>query len=186
MFLVFIFSALPAFAQPATNNPFALVPAYAELPPIFWEQHGTLLMISGGALIILAALVVWKMLQPKPAVVLPPEVLARAALAKLLRQKEDGKLLSDVSQILRRYVMTAFELPAAELTTAEFCAAIGANEKIGTEAAQAISSFFHECDAQKFSSSLTAAPLNAALRALEIVAQVEKETHGQDARATTR
>ena len=33
------------------------------------------------------------------------------ALAKLLRQPEDGKLLSEVSQILRRYVIAAFELP---------------------------------------------------------------------------
>ncbi len=173
--MFFIFSALPLFAQPATNEPPALVPAYGEIRPTFWEQHGMFVIIGSIALIILVALVLWKMLQPKPAVVPPPEVLARAALTKLLHQPEDGKLLSEVSQILRRYVSAAFALPAAELTTKEFCAAMEGQEQIGAELAQKISSFLHECDAKKFSPSAAATPINAANRALEFVSLAEKQ-----------
>ena len=113
------------------------------------------------------------MLRPESKVVLPPETVARQALAKLQPQPEDGKLLSEVSQILRRYVAAAFELPAAEMTTAEFCTALAGNEKIGAELTQTISNFLRECDERKFSLSSAAAPLNAAARALELVASAE-------------
>jgi hypothetical protein len=157
-----------------TNALPALAPAYGEMPPTFWEQHGTLVIIGGFAFIILAMLVLWKLFQPKPAVILPPEILAREALAKLTGRPEDGKLLSDVSQILRRYVIAAFNFPAAELTTAEFCAALAGNEKIGAELTQSISSFLRECDERKFSTSPATAPLNAAACALELIASAEK------------
>jgi hypothetical protein len=174
MFLLFILSALPAFAQPAANEPPKLVPAYGEIPPTFWEQHGTLIIIGGFAFIAFVALVLWSMLKPKPTIALPPEVLAREALTKRLRQPEDGKLLSEVSQILRRYICAAFALPAAELTTTEFCAVLTGNGKIGQELAQSISNFLRECDEQKFASSPVSAPFNAATRALELVALAEK------------
>jgi hypothetical protein len=59
------------------------------------------------------------------------------------------------------------------LTTAEFCTALAADEKIGGELAQAISEFLRKCDRQKFSSSPAAGPLNAAACALELLEQVE-------------
>ncbi len=183
-FLLFSFSGLPLFAQASTNALPALAPPDGEIPPTFWERHGTIILAGGIALIVLTVLILWKLLQPKPPVILPPAVLAREALTKLLNQPEDGRLLSEVSQILRRYVIAAFELPAAELTTTEFCAALAASEKIGTEPAQAISDFLRACDERKFSTSPAAAPLNAATRALEIVTLVENATHRQDARAT--
>ena len=46
---------------------------------------------------------------------------------------EDGALLSQVSQILRHYVVAAFDLPPGELTTAEFCRAIAGHARIGPE-----------------------------------------------------
>ena len=174
MFLFFIFSALPAFARPATNDPPALVPAYGEIRPTFLEQHGTLVIIGSFALIVLAALVLWKMLQPKPPVVLPPEVLARGALTKLLRQPEDGKLLSEVSQILRRYLGSAFQMPGAELTTAEFCSGLARNDKIDLQLGESVSSFLRECDMRKFSPASAAPPLDAVNRALNFVNDVEK------------
>jgi hypothetical protein len=117
---------------------------------------------------------------------LPPEILAREALTKLLRQPEDGKILSEVSQILRRYVITAFELPAAELTTTEFCAALAASEKVGAELAQTISSFLRECDGRKFSPASEPAPLNAAERALELIALAEEVRDRRDACPTKK
>jgi hypothetical protein len=174
-FLFTTFLLVPVVAIAADTNALpALVPAYGEMPPTFWEQHGTLVIVGGFAFVILAMLVLWKLFQPKPAVILPPEFLAREALAKLIGRPEDGKLLSDVSQILRRYVIAAFNFPAAEMTTAEFCAALAGNEKIGAELAGSISNFLRECDDRKFSTSPFAAPLNAAARALEILNLAEQ------------
>jgi hypothetical protein len=163
-----------AFARAATNDSSVLVSAYGEITPTFLERHGTLVIIGSSAFVILAVLAAWKMFQPKPAVILPPEALAREALAKLHGQSEDGKLLSDVSQILRRYVIAAFELPVAELTTAEFCDVIGTNTKVGADLAQAICSFLRECDQWKFSTENLTVPLNAANRALEFVSLAER------------
>ena len=115
------------------------------------------------------------MLRPESPKLLPPETVARQSLAKLQSQPEDGKLLSEVSQILRRYVSTAFALLPGEMTTAEFCTALVGHEKIGAELAQAISNLLRECDAQKFSSSPAGTSLNAATRALELIAGAEKQ-----------
>ena len=174
MFLFLTASALSLSAQSATNALPALAPAYGKIPPTFWEQHGTAMLIGGLVLVVLAALLIWRFLQPKPAVVLPPEVLAREALSKLQGRPEDGKTLSEVSQILRHYIGTAFELPNGELTTAEFCAVIADNEPMGSELVQTIASFLRECDVRKFSPANAVAPLNAVPRALELVSLVEQ------------
>jgi|SRR5665213_1863561 len=168
------FLLLSAAAKAADTNALpALAPAYGEIPPAFFEQHETAVIIDGFAFLAFAFLFLKVMLRPKSKAVLPPEIVAREGLTKLLRQPEDGKLLSEVSQILRRYVVAAFGLSAAEMTTKEFCAALAADEKIGTEASNCISHFLRECDERKFSSSPSAAPLNAAARALELVALAE-------------
>jgi hypothetical protein len=174
MFLLLTASALSLSAQPAADALPALAPAYGEIPPTFWEQHGSAMLIVGFVIVVLAALLIWRLFQPKPPVVLPPEVLAREALDRLQSQPEDGKTLSEVSQILRHYIGTAFELPNGELTTAEFCAVIAGNEPMGAELVQTIASFLRECDVRKFSPANAAAPLNAVPRALELVSLVEQ------------
>jgi hypothetical protein len=184
VFTAILFATPRLFGQASTNTLPALAPPYGEIPPTFWEQHGTMILVAGMAVIALAVLILWKIFRPKPPVKLSPEVVAREALTKLLRQSEDGKLLSNVSQILRRYVIAVFELPAAELTTTEFCAALAASEKIGMELSGFISNFLRACDERKFSTSPAAAPLNAATRALELVALTENARHRQDACAT--
>jgi hypothetical protein len=186
MFLLVAFSGLPLFAQTPTNALPALAPPYGEIPPTFWERHGTAVLVSGIAVIALTLLLLWKLLQPKPAVNLPPEVVAREALTKLLRQPEDGGHLSEISQILRRCVAAAFGWPPGEMTTAEFITALANREQFGAELARTISDFLRECDARKFSPATAGPPLDAAARALEIVALVEKVTHRQDARVTPK
>ncbi len=174
MFLFLTASTLSLSAQPAADALPALAPAYGKIPPTFWEQHGTAMLIGGLVLVVLAALLIWRFLQPKPAVVLPPEVLAREALSKLQGRPEDGKTLSEVSQILRHYIGTAFKLPNGELTTAEFCAVIAGNEPVGTELVQTISNFLRECDVRKFSPANTATPINAVAHALELILRAEQ------------
>jgi len=212
MFLLFTLSLSSLLAQSPTNALPPLAPAYGEMRPTFWEQHGTAIFVGGFVLLALAGAVAWISSRPKAPVVVAPEVLARNALAKLLRQPEQGMVLSAISQILRRYLITAFGLPPGEWTTSEFCAALASNEKVGGELAQAVAGFLRECDERKFSPANPAGPLQAANRALELVAQAEQrralwsapvpgaaalptqgaahqtqfsQTHGQDARATT-
>ena len=172
--LLFLAVASDLTVHAQTNDLPALVPAYGEIPPTFWEQHQAIVLIGVCAFLMLAALVVWKMFNPRPAPVLPPETIAREALAKLQMEPEDGKLLSEVSQILRRYVGAVFGFPGGEMTTAEFCAVISRHKKIGTELAGGIASFLRECDVRKFSPANSPAPLNAVARALEIISRAEE------------
>jgi hypothetical protein len=173
-------------AQASTNALPSLAPVYGELPPTFWEQHQSIIIIGGFALLAVVFLFLRVWLRPETLVVLPPEVLAREALTKLLHQPEDGKLLSGVSQILRRYIVVAFELPPGEMTTAEFCVVIAGHAKIGTELAQSIAGFLRACDDRKFSTAPTAAPLNAASRALDLVGLAEKIRAAQAVASITK
>ena len=166
---------LPFAAIAADTNALStLIPAYGEILPTFWEQNGTIVIIDVIVFLAVAGTVVWEIFRPKPAPVLPPEKIAREALTRLQAQPEDGKLLSAVSQVLRRYIGAAFDFPGGEMTTAEFCTAISRHEKIGPELAQTISSFLRECDVRKFAPANLVTPLNAANRAVELISIAEK------------
>jgi len=178
------FLLLSAVAKAADTNALpALAPAYGELPPTFWEQHQSAIIMGSFTFLAVAFLFLRVWLRPETPVMLPPEVSAREALTRLLRQPEDGKLLSEVSQILRRYVVAAFELPPGEMTTAEFCATLAGQAKIGAELAQSISGFLRECDERKFSTAPAATPLNAARRALDLVGLAESIRNKLDRQA---
>lgn len=169
----FLLTAPLLFGQSGTNALPKLLPPYGPMPPTFWEQHGTNIIITSIALGMLAGGVLWWLCRPKPPVVVPPAVQAREALARWAGRPEDRNCLSSISQVLRHYVVCAFEFPAGECTTAEFCRELEQNEKIGPELTQAISTFLRECDERKFSPAGSPAPLNAASRALELVARAE-------------
>lgn len=164
-----------AAAQSATGPLPPLAPPAPPLPPTFWELHGTAVLASGFALLGVAAMVLWFVFQPRPPVVTPPEVVARAALTQLRGRPEDGQVLSEISRVLRLYLLSVLDLPVRELTTAEFTAALEGPGKMGAELAQTIITFFRECDQRKFSSAVTAAPMNAADRALTLVTEWERQ-----------
>ena len=103
----------------------------------------------------------------------PPETRARLALEALAGRHEDGALLSEVSQILRRYFVAAFGLPAGEVTTTEFCQLVGGNEVLGAELSSALVKFLETCDVKKFAPTPPAAPLNAVAQALELFERAE-------------
>jgi hypothetical protein len=179
-FAAVFLTAAGLFGQASTNALPALAPPHGELPPTFEERFnpttpaGQAICISILVLAMLLFFVIWKKLHPPPPPTLPPEVQACEALAKLLRQPEDGKTLSEVSQILRRYIIAVLGLPPAKLTTAEICAALASQGQIDAERVQSISDFLRQCDERKFAPARSAAPLHAASRALELVALAEK------------
>src|SRR5690242_4866223 len=132
-----VFFALRAYS--ATNisagddESAKLRPPRVEIPPTFWERYNV--WIIAGALVFLAliGIIIWIVSLPKPPIIVPAEIRATQALDLLLSKPEDGQVLSQVSQILRRYVAEAFALPPGELTTTEFCRAIASHEGIGPE-----------------------------------------------------
>jgi hypothetical protein len=166
-----LFAATTNAARPDEIPP--LRPPHAEIPPTFWEQYSLWVILLGVLLLAALGVAVWLLLRPKPPEVVPPEVQARQALEPLRPQPEDGALLSRISQVLRHYVATAFDLPPGELTTTEFCRAMADHSSMGAELSAALGEFLRQCDQRKFSPPPPAPPLSAAAQALKLVELAE-------------
>lgn len=167
---------LTASIQAATNSPedlseTKLAPPYSAIPPTFWEQHGSQVLLLVIVVVLLAGLGVWLRLRPKAVPIVPPEVQARNDLAGLQALPEDGMFLSRVSQIIRRYFVAAFALPPGEFTTTEFKNMIEASP-LDRGLAAALLEFLRECDQRKFSPA-PAANAGTVTRALQLVERAE-------------
>jgi hypothetical protein len=173
--LTFALASLASSAFAATNisadddDATKLRPPRGEIPPTFWETYSIWILIGALVFLALIGIIIWIVTRPKPPIIVPPEVRAREALSPLVARTEDGLVLSQVSQILRRYVAEAFGLPPGELTTTEFCSLIANHEKIGRDLASTISEFLRRCDERKFTPAPPAAPMTAAATALNLV-----------------
>jgi len=166
------FAVLPlqaATKSESENELLQLSPPLAELPPTFWEQYGTWVVIAVIFLPVLVGVAVWLLFRPKPSVPVPIEILTRSELEALRQRSEDGQVLSQISRVLRRYVAGAFALPPDELTTSEFCRAISDHEKIGSDLAARAADFLRQCDELKFAPPGAPLPIGAAACALELV-----------------
>jgi hypothetical protein len=152
-----------------------LRPPRGPLVPSFWEQHGWLVTLAAGAVVVGAAGVIWRICRPKPVAVLPPAVVARDALRALQGCPEDDALVLRVSQVLRHYLTAALGISAVGLTTAELDAALRGHPRIGPELAARLSSFLRDCDVWKFAPVVPRAPPGFVSKALELVNQVEPE-----------
>jgi hypothetical protein len=151
------------------NEILKLSPPHAELPPAFWEQYGPWVVVAAILLLALAVVAVWWCLRPKPSIPVPIEILTRRELEALRQRNEDGQVLSQISRVLRRYVVGAFALPPDELTTSEFCRVIDTHENIAPELAARVADFLRQCDELKFAPAGSPTPIGAAARALELV-----------------
>lgn len=175
-------------AQTPSDDIPPLAPPLPEIPPTLWEQHGALIVIGAVVLLALTGFALWAWLRPKPVPPVPPEVLARQELSVLANQPEDGRALSQLSQILRRYVVAAFGLPPGEATTTELCATLVASDQIGPELAGAFGEFLRGCDERKFAPGSSQPPLGAASRALALVelAEMRKATLRQPSQSNSQ
>ncbi len=175
---------LVTWAQ-STNDIPPLRPPHAEIPATFWEQHTTSVGVIGFTLLALLGVALWFATRPKPPVIVPPEVQARGDLEALRQLPEDGRVLSRVSQTVRHYFGAAFALPPGELTTAEFCRAMAANDQVGSELSTTTNDFLRRCDERKFAPDAPPEPTRAAESALKLIerAEIQREQLRQTARA---
>lgn len=158
----------------STNDIPPLAPPLPEIPPPPWEQFSWTLWILVPVALVIAALVILLCLrQRKPPALVAPAAQARVALAALQARPEDVATLSQISQALRRYLITAFWLRPEEMTTTEFCATLKAHAKVGPELAGILSEFLRSCDERRFAPAGSPVPLGAAGRALQLVDQAE-------------
>ncbi len=149
-----------------------LVPPYPELPSTFWQQYGLVILVVAVVLVAGVGLAAFLALRRKPVATLPLEVIARKELEALQGQPENAFVLSRASRALRHYFSGAFALPPGELTTDEFCRALGHSEKLGGELSAAVAELLRECDRRKFAPG--AAPLAGMVaRALVLVQRGE-------------
>jgi hypothetical protein len=177
--LALVWCAVPFPSQADTNEPSelpasSLLPPRGEIPPGFWEQYGTWVILVSVLLLGIVSLAVWALTRPKLTVPVPYGVQARQELDPLLQQPENGTLLSRASHILRHYVALMFALPSGELTTSEFCQAVLGNPKLGSELASQTMEFLKMCDLHKFAPSPPGPPPQAVRRALGIIDLAEK------------
>lgn len=174
VWLLFAASTYALPTRKSTNDIPELAPPLPEIPPTLWEQYGWTLWILIPLVLVLTALVTALWLRPrKPPVLLAPAAQIRAALTALQARPEDGATLSQISHVLRRYLVAAFWLHPGETTTAEFCATLAANTQVGPELPRVVGDFLRYCDERKFSPSHATPPINAASRALELIELVE-------------
>ena len=184
LLLLSVLGAVSAMAQ-STNDLPELIPPYAALPPTFWEQYGLTLVVGSLVCVVVVGATVWMISRPKPVPVLPPEVQARRALEALRAQPENGDLLSQVSQILRRYISAAFGLPAGELTTQELISAMTSNREFDGKLRQATSQFLEFCDSRKFAPRPATSLQSAVSLALALIEQGESVRTAQAHAANT-
>jgi hypothetical protein len=151
-----------------------LLPPHDELQLTYWEQHGWQFVVGGVVALVLLSLLIWLLRRPKPVVVEPPAVLARRALEPLRSRAEDGALIAEVSRIVRRYVLSALNLPPEELTTTEFRALLFSRPQINPEMSGEVGDFLSRCDQWKFAPEPPGPKLGAVAGALELVEKVEQ------------
>lgn len=169
-----------------------LRPPRPEMPPTFWEANRGWVIGGSAALVVVISAGIWWLRRPARVTPVPPEVRARQELAPLRGQPETGEVLSRVSQIVRRYVSTAFDLHQGELTTADLARAMTARqETIGAQLANNIAGFLRVCDERKFAPPAQRPPLGAADEAGKLVETVEarraelREAEARARQATT-
>jgi hypothetical protein len=177
--LALVWLTTSAFVYPATN-PVApdeippLSPPLPEIAPTLWEQFGWVLWILVPLLLVMVGAIVWLVLRPgKPPVLPTTAAQAQVALRALQSQPETGEVLSQISQVLRRYLINAFWLSPLEMTTHDFCMLVRGSEKIGPVLAGSVAEFLQTLDQRKFAPAAVRSPLGAAGRALELVELAE-------------
>ncbi len=147
-----------------------LRPPRAGMPPGFWERNGWTVLALGLflALLCLAARRVLRRCRRATEQV-PLDVATLGALEALRGQPEDGRVLSEISRLVRRYFVAALALPPAERTNRELGGLLCSDQRVGLELAKATAGFLDECDQRRFSPSGLGGEGPAVEQALDLI-----------------
>ncbi len=168
--LILVTCLFPGCLFGATNDAeLKLLPPHELLPPTYWEQHGTLIVLGIIAAVLLLGAGIGFLCRPKPPVPVPKIDIARHALSALRGRSEDGIVLSAASGIVRRYVTDVFQLAPGELNTTEFCRLIERHAAIGPELAVSLSEYLRASDRQKFAPPGQPSVVGCVARAGELI-----------------
>jgi hypothetical protein len=160
--------------KPEAEEPIPkLRPARAEIPATFWERNGSWMAGLGVLMTGVAGFLVWRVTRPRPVPPVLPENEVRDTLRSLEQRPETGAVLSGVTRAVRRYFIRAFDLPAQEPTTTEFCALLSDCGKLGSDLSNHIVDFLRECDRRKFAPAKPASPVGAVNTALTLIDRAE-------------
>ncbi len=156
-------TGLPALKPPRGPLPLSV---YERHKPLFWAGAGCLVLASGGLFFYLRRAL------PEP--VIAPALQARRDLENAAREIDPGLLLSDVSRVVRLYIVQTFNLPGGELNTAEFLSAAYASNDVGPRLADSLAVFLKACDDGKFAPEPAGLPGDPTAEALKLIAQGEQ------------
>jgi hypothetical protein len=150
-----------------------LRPPREELPaPVVVVRDQRVWVFAGaGAVLILVALC-WPRAKPVPP---PPDpfAIAKRELGAL-RANPTRATTVEVSAIVRRYAVAAFELPGQELTSEEVITGLGLCQLCPSEMANAAWQFLSDCDVAKFAPGVPPAEMSGLLgRAEKLLADME-------------
>ncbi|MBI3878794.1 MAG: hypothetical protein HY301_01860 [Verrucomicrobia bacterium] len=162
-----------AFGVRAAEQIPELRPPVVEIPPDFWELHGTQVSIGSTLGVVAVVALVLLLLRKKPPVVTPPAVAARRALEALRGRPETLALAGEVSQIIRHYVLAKLGRAGEEPTTEELVRALSADARFSPAKVQSLAAFLRDCDVQKFAPATAPQP-DVVTRALALVDQLEQ------------
>lgn len=157
-----------------TNKIPDLKPPLTELPPTWWELN--LWSVIGTALVIFAVSMALVRLCFRPRLTheASPEVMARAALAKLRAAPDDAATAAEVGRQLSRFTQAVLALPSGELTTDETLrAAASRPTPLPAPLQEKLGALLRECDARRFAPTPPAGASGLGGRALELAAELE-------------
>jgi hypothetical protein len=143
-----VFAPLAALGAIKSESIPELRPPRQEVPaPAIEERHQAWLLAGIGAVLVLVA-VCWPRRKPAPP---PPDpfTVARRKLAELRKGIADATTV-EVSAILRRYAVEAFELQGSALTSEEVITGLALRRACPVDLANAAWRFLSECDVVKF------------------------------------
>ncbi|MDB6122312.1 MAG: hypothetical protein JWQ71_1305 [Pedosphaera sp.] len=163
------YSVLAAEEDAAT----LLRPPRGELHPSVWEQYGWLVGSAAILVLIMVALWIAWLRRSKPTPAVSAAALARRDLEVLRGRSEDDSVVTHVSRILRQYIISAFYLPRAELTTAELFKLLPSRPQTSATLTAAIHNFLRQCDERKFSPTPPIPQAGVVDKALELVEHIE-------------
>jgi hypothetical protein len=164
---------LQAAAAVPAEEKMALRPPHPEIPPTFWEQYHSWILLGSFVGLGIILLLVWLIRRPKPVTVVPIEVRTRNELEALRAQPETGATISAISRSLRNYFTIVFDFPVEELTTAELNRLLTASQSIGPKLSTQVVDFFKCCDQLKFAPASEVSS-GTAQRALELLELAER------------